>query len=230
MAIMKLGIVTTDVRGSVAGTVFSRNLGGAYMRGRVTPVNRNTPAQTLVRQNFAANAKLWSGAMDAAQRSAWTFFAQANPLVNVLGAQIIVSGLAMAQKLNQRLVQIGEAAILDAPADMSVQVDAAPTGVTVVGGGAITMVTGAQTGGFPSKYYIFATKPLAAGKTPTTSDFRFVAAVAAFGAATSRVITTPYLTTFGPVLAGQSVGFAISQISTDSGAVVPAQRFNVIAT
>jgi hypothetical protein len=231
MALMQLGIITTDVRGSVKGTVFSRNLGGSYMRGRVAPVNRNTPAQTLVRQNFAANAKLWSGSMTAAQRTAWTFFAQANPLVNVLGASIIVSGLAMAQKLNQVLSQIGGMPSLDPPADMSVPVLAAVTGADAqTTGPVIEVQTNAQAVVAGAKYYVFATKPLAAGKKPAKSDYRFIGAFAAVAAATSFDFTSQYEALFGEFAIGQSIGVLVSTVNTTTGAVTPGLVFNILAT
>src|SRR5689334_711787 len=101
MALIQMGTVVTDIRNSIGGVTFSKNRGGSYARKKVSPVNTPTPAQAAVRANFGANAKLWSGTLTADQRQAWGFFAQANPLVNVFGNSILVSGLNMLMKLSQ---------------------------------------------------------------------------------------------------------------------------------
>jgi hypothetical protein len=231
MALMKLGIVATDIRRSVGGTVFSRNLGGAYTRARVAPVNRNSPKQTAVRANFAANSKLWSGTMTAAQRLAWQFFAASNPLVNVLGASIIVSGLSMAQKLNQRLVQIGKPPILNPPLNLNVPAMPGVFGVVAASGaGTIVVSTGLQAVDTTVWWYVFATRPLAPGKTASSSDFRYVTFVPQIAAAVDFPIGTIYASIFGAWAAGASLSFDIGTIATASGAVTPGQRFNIISS
>jgi hypothetical protein len=63
-----------DLSGKVAGNVFSRNKGGAYMRGFVKPTNPKTKAQSAVRAGFAAAAAAWS-MLDEPTRSQWNSFA-----------------------------------------------------------------------------------------------------------------------------------------------------------
>lgn len=229
MALIATGSVVSDIRGSIAGTTYSRNKGGLYARARVAPINRNTPAQTFVRNNFAANAKLWSGTFTASERAAWTAFAAANPLVNILGASIIVSGLAMSQKLNQVLSQIGAAFITDPPPDLSVPALATVTGADVSVGGPVEFETTAQAVVAGAKYYVFATTPLAAGKSPQSSQFRFIAAKAAVAAAVTVDISAEYEAIFPTVLAaGLVVGLLIATVNVDSGAVTPGLRFNAV--
>jgi hypothetical protein len=231
MALMKLGIVATDIRGSVMGTVFSRNLGGAYTRGRVAPVNRNTPKQTKVRAAFAANAKLWSGTFTQTERDAWTFFAQANPLVNILGSSIIVSGLSMAQKLNQVKRQIGLSPITTPPSDLSVPTMAAAIGANAdITTPTVVVNTDAQTVVAGAEYYIFATGPQAAGKLPQKNAYRFMGTFAGVAAATTIDITSQYTATFGAFITGQSIGILVATVNTDSGALTPGLKFNIIST
>lgn len=231
MALIAAGSVVSDIRGSIAGTTYSRNKGGLYARARVAPINRNTPAQSLVRANFATNAKRWSGTFTDSERASWTAFAAANPLVNILGASIIVSGLAMAQKLNQVLSQIGAAAITAPPPDLSVPPLAAVTGAvldsTLPG---LTIDTAAQTVVAGAKYYVFATPPLAPGKTPQTSQYRFIGAYAATAAATSIDASAEYTALFGSsYTAGQSFGAIVSTVNVESGAVTPGLVFNGVS-
>jgi hypothetical protein len=226
MALMKLGIVATDIRGSVGGTVFSRNLGGAYTRARVAPVNRNSPKQTAVRAAFGAGAKLWSGTFTALQRSAWTFFAAANPLVNVLGSSIIVSGLAMSQKLNQVLAQIIEPTISDPPADLSVPALATIASITYdISVPTMTIDTAAQTVVAGAKWYVFASPPMASGKLPPSSSYRYIGVFEAVAAATTVDIYSRYTNAFGVAVVGQTIGALIATVNTDSGAVTPGLKF-----
>lgn len=230
MAIYAAGSTASDIRGSIAGTTYSRNKGGLYMRGRVAPINRRTTAQTLVRANFGANSKAWAG-LTSDQRTAWTMFAAANPLVNVLGASIIVSGIAMFQKLNQVLKQIDAATISDPPSDLSVPALAAVTGLAV-DSTAVTFTVNTLTQAVVSgaKYYFFATPPLSPGRTPQTSQFRFIGAAVASVGASSIDMTANWQEVFGAILEGKVYGLAASTVNSLSGAVTPALRFSTIST
>lgn len=231
MALLTLGSIVTDIRKSIGGVTYSRNKGGSYARARTVPVNPRTPLQTQVRANFASNAKLWSGTMTAAERAAWTAFAAANPLVNVLGASIIVSGLSMSMKLNQVLKTLGLAPIVTPPASLAVPPIAAAIGATAVHATpALTVETNAQATSTTTQYYIFATPPLAAGKKPPQSAYRFIYAPTPSTAATTLEFHTEYIALFGPWLVGSSIGVLVAQVNVDSGAVTPGLIFNVTST
>jgi hypothetical protein len=230
MAKLTLGSMVTDARGSVGGVVYSRNKGGAYSRARVAPINRNTPAQTLVRANFGANSKGWSASLTAGERTAWTAFAAANPRVNILGASIILSGIAMYQSLNQVLSQIGQGNITDPPPDLSVPALAAVTGGTAASAATVSLTTNAQAVVADAAYYIFATRPLSPGSTPQTSDLRYVTTANAVAAATTVDISDEYVALFGTFNSGASIGLAVSTVNEVSGAVTPALRFNLAAS
>lgn len=231
MALLTFGTNITQARGSAGGSVYSRNKGGAYLRARITPANPKTVAQMKVRNTFAANAKAWSGTLTAAQRLAWTNFAIANPLVNILGATITVSGLAMYQKLNQVLAQIGSANISDPPADLSVPANGAATGITMDSTtGVFTIVTAAQVTAAGMRYYVFATKALPPGRQPGTSDFRYITTVAAVAAATTLDISVGYYNTFGAGTPGANVGVLVATVNIATGAVTPGLRFAALMT
>lgn len=231
MAKIQLGSVATDIRGSVGGVTYSRNKGGAYSRARVTPLNPNSPKQTQVRANFGNNAKSWSSLLSSAQQAAWTLFAQANPIPNVFGASIILSGLSTFMRLNQILSQIGSAQLLDPPANLSVPALAAATGATVDSEAPQVLVTTtAQAVVAGAKYYIFATGGLAPGAKPQQAQYRFMGAFAAVAAAVSVDITDAWFAAFGTCNPGASVGIAIATVNTETGAVTPAVIFNVFAS
>lgn len=220
MALITLGAMVTDARGSVGGSVFSRNNAGGYARARTKPVNPNTPAQSQVRANFGLNSKAWSGTFTAAQRAAWTSFAQANPQVNRLGASIVLSGLAMANKLNQVLAQLGVAPIADPPADLSVPALAAALSIDAESPESdFNVTTAAQAVVAGAKYYVMATPPLKAGQKPPSSAYRFIAAKAAVAAAVVVDVTTEYFALFGTAAAGQVAGVSVAFVNTATGAL-----------
>ena len=102
MAKIKLGPVVAQASGSVAGTVFSRNRGGTYMRTRAIPTDPNTVDQQNVRAILATQSQGWAD-RTAAERAAWENWATQNPVTDVLGAAIVLSGHQAYVRLNSRL-------------------------------------------------------------------------------------------------------------------------------
>lgn len=230
MALVRMGALANEARNSIGGGTWSRNKGGAYVRARVTPLNPRTAAQGAVRADFGANAKAWSGTLTADQRTAWTLFAQANPLVNVFGASIIVSGIAMYQKLNQVLKVIGVAPIADPPSDLSVPALAAALSFSVsVAGPNLTVETDAQVVVAGAKYYVFGTKNLPAGRQPTTSDYRFIGTFAAVAAAMEFDVEGPWQAVFGAPTLGANIGVLVATVNVATGALTPGLRFAALA-
>jgi hypothetical protein len=48
------GAIVVDGRGKIGGHVMSKNRAGAFMRTKVTPINRKSSFQTGVRSRLAA--------------------------------------------------------------------------------------------------------------------------------------------------------------------------------
>lgn len=115
MAIFTPGPIAAAISGSVGGTVFSRNRGGAYMRTRVIPTNPNTPAQQTVRALMSQLAVLWTSVLSASQREAWDAYALAVPMADPLGNPRNVGGVGMFQRSNITRMQAGLARVDDGP-------------------------------------------------------------------------------------------------------------------
>lgn len=231
MALLTFGTNITQASGSAGGTTYSRNKGGAYMRARIKPVNPKSAKQRLVRTNFAANAKVWSATLTAAERAAWLAFAQANPLVNVLGASIIVSGMAMMMKLNQVLSQIGVSTIVTPPANLNVPVLAAAIGLSAVHStGAVVVSTNTQAVVSGAEYYLWGAPPMAAGKKAAASQYRYLGTALATSAGIVITISGFYTGVFGSFATGQNIQILVATVNTASGAVTPALSFNTLAT
>lgn len=113
MAIFTAGPLAAAISGSIGGTVFSRNRGGAYMRARTIPVDPNTSFQQNSRARLATTSQDWQE-LTQAQRDSWLNWARQNPNTNALGAQITLSGQQAFVGLNSRLLAAA-ASTIDVP-------------------------------------------------------------------------------------------------------------------
>lgn len=119
MALVKLGGLAQDVRGSMNGTTFSRNRGGAYVKTKVSPVQPVSGFADAARAIFSALSKNWGSTLTDDQRAAWATFASTHTYVNVFGDAITLSGIAMFMAVNRPILQCGFAQISDPPVDFS---------------------------------------------------------------------------------------------------------------
>lgn len=238
MALIKMGALAQDVRGSQNGLTFSRNKGGAYVRQKVSPVNPATEAQRAVRQNFAINTKLWSGTMTAAQRATWVTYAATYPYTNVFGDSSVLTGLAMSVAKNQVLAQLAVAPIVTAPVDNSVAAIPLPTSMTANHATpAITIVTGAQSAPADTDYYVFMTGCLPAGRNPGESAYRFIGAFAPSAAATlvgaGSALYGTWAARYGALgvgNVGNIIWAVVSQVSKTKGNITVGSKLSVIVT
>lgn len=118
MASVQFGGGVTEIRGSIAGNVFSRNAGGAYLRARTTPINPATNRQAAVRDALAEAAQAWNLTLTNAQREAWNDYAAVVPWQNRLGQQIFLSGQNMYVRSNALILRAGATRVDDGPTIM----------------------------------------------------------------------------------------------------------------
>ena len=71
--------ILTAASGSTGGCTFSRGRSGAYIRGRVVPINPGSTYQNVVRTALASLVARWTSTLTPAQRSAWDSWAIATP-------------------------------------------------------------------------------------------------------------------------------------------------------
>jgi len=117
MAIFTPGPAAAAISGSIGGTTFSHNRGGAYIRRRAIPVNQQSDAQMVVRSAVSSMSMAWSE-LTLAQRLSWQTWAQSHPITNALGNQVTLSGHQAFVKLNTRLVVAAQTPISDPPLDV----------------------------------------------------------------------------------------------------------------
>lgn len=184
MALVKLGALAQDVRGSLGGTVFSRNTYGAYARQKVSPVQPVTDHNGRSRSIFGSISQRWSMVLTAAQRAGWEAFAATHTFVNIFGDQIRLAGIAFYQAANRRVGEVGGSYIDTAPATWNVADMGAVTVSAIAAGGVLTTmsVTISRTLAYHEGLYVFGTPKIIGARavqknmlrlinTPTTGPF-----------------------------------------------------------
>lgn len=105
--------------GSIADRTHSHNRAGQYTRNRRAPVQPvGTGRRAAVRAAFAAASAGWAGLTDP-QRAAWTSFADAHPITDSLGQNVVLTGHQMYVRVNSSRVNVGFASDVAPPADLS---------------------------------------------------------------------------------------------------------------
>jgi hypothetical protein len=129
-----LPLLWSNSRGSVAGTVYSQNRGGLYTRNRTKPSNPNTSPQQLARLGLKSCVAAWGTTLTQTQRNGWILYAQTNPITNRIGNTVILSGLAMFERINIPLVMAGGTGAMELTSPGAVSLLTPPTinGSTVV--------------------------------------------------------------------------------------------------
>lgn len=108
------GPTVAEVRGSIGGTVYSRNRYGAYMRWRAKPTVSVTDEALAAKARFTQMTQAWQG-LTAAQRLSWNQWANATPVSGALGEQQILTGHVAYVGINCRLDCLAVAPITAPP-------------------------------------------------------------------------------------------------------------------
>ncbi len=99
MATIKFGVIVSDVRGLIGGTIFARGANGPYIRSFSNPVNKNTELQQIKRNNLAVYAAKWRGLTDE-NRSQWTQAAAQSKYRNRVGDTSQYTGFQLFMRTN----------------------------------------------------------------------------------------------------------------------------------
>lgn len=111
--------LVTQWSGSVGGMVGSHNQGGLYLRARTIPVNPSSTYQQVVRNAMLTLASRWGQVLTPAQRTAWETYAKNVPLIDRLGESRAIGGIAMYQRSNVPIIQVGGSVVDDGPTVMA---------------------------------------------------------------------------------------------------------------
>jgi hypothetical protein len=127
MALIKLGAIAAEIRGSIGGAVFARNRGGQYVRNRSIPLNPQSVRQVEVRADFGDLSNRWSTILTEAQREGWANYAANVPLPNALGESRNVTPLNMYQRGNALALDTAIPFIDDGPTEFTLGPTITPT-------------------------------------------------------------------------------------------------------
>lgn len=114
MAKFTAGVGFGQASGSIAGTTYSRNRFGTYIRNRAVPVNPSSSSQASVRARFGAQSAAWRG-LSAAERLQWNTQAPLVDLVDTLGQTYNPSGAQFYSSINLYRSITGQAALTVPP-------------------------------------------------------------------------------------------------------------------
>lgn len=234
MALIKFGAMTTDARGTLAGIVFSRNGGGAYIRQKVSPIQPLTTSSGLSRSVFGSISQRWSTQLTDAQRAGWEAFAAVHTFVNVFGSSIVLTGIAFYQAVNKRLLQVGADYLDTAPSEFDV---AALGSVVVSAHAAAGVLTGMTiTVGRPLVYgeglYVFGTPPILGARAVQKNMLRLIntPATGTFNNAADEHLA--YQARFDPLAWATADRFAVrvAVLNEDTGAISPPVLVNALVS
>lgn len=218
MSKIKYSALVSDVRNKLNGSVLSKNRYGNYIRNKTTPVNPQTTAQQNARAQLAANSQAWAG-LTQGQRLAWSALAKELPFTDIFGDSKILAGNSLYAKLNGNLNKMGELAVSDAPAKVSVPavfltaITATQTAGTITALN-VTIDPATVPAGF--EVAVYATPGIPAGRSFVKNEFRFLGVAPA--PAVGVIDLEPLFNArFGSVVAGQRIFVRLALVSTDSG-------------
>lgn len=210
-------ILDVPQSGSTAGTTSSRNRFGQYRRSRSIPTNPSSEGQQRVRSSFAAASQAWADVPEA-NRASWNYFAQANPVQDALGQQVVLTGAMMFNAVNQRLARANFPTVNLPPSSLVVTVPVidsvkiAPVS-DVWGGASITISPVAN--GTTVRHLIFSSPPKSAG-SGYNGDFRHLV-TSQTGDQAVIPIATQLFAKWGAAPYGAKMFFRVYTVASDGG-------------
>lgn len=217
MAKILFTAVVADMRGKLAGTVFSKNKGGAYARTKVTPTNPQTLAQNGVRAVLTGFSQGWRGLTQAA-RDSWDAAVGSFPRTNVFGSPKTLSGHQLYVSLNSQLSAAGASSIGTPPVPTGAPAVNSLSGSAAAGAGTFTAAFDPDPVPADSALIIDATAQVSPGKKNLSNLYRQIQVEAAADASPAD-IATAYVAKFGSLIEGQKIGLRARIVNTDTGEV-----------
>lgn len=227
---VQYGAIIVDGRGKLGGHVGQRNTYGNFLRTKVTPVNKQSYSQQNHRSRVAELTRNWS-VLTNSERNAWYDFAINNPVTDVFGNTMTLSGFNMYVKVNLNLINIGEErvtrpglqpGIIQLIYNISLPPDRWPSSIIVFNWEGDIVAT--------TKVAVFTTAPVSAGISSGGSAYRQIAILDS-SATSPYSLTAQYKAKFGFVgFAGSKIFTKAIQIDIGSGlAYSPLIASNIVA-
>lgn len=217
MAKFTPGPAVAAVSGSIGGTVFSRNKGGAYMRFRAVPTTSSTDFALNAKARLSTASQAWQ-TLTVGQRGSWKQWALQNPITDVLGFPRALTGHQAYVSINARRAAVGDVPLAEPP------IVPAPTGLLTIvqdadiGSGDTDLTFTATPLGATEAIYLEAAVTNSPGITNVNNLMRFTGITAA--AATSPVDVQSLIETrLGTLIVGQTL-FVRASVYDDATGLV----------
>jgi hypothetical protein len=211
------GSIVVAGAGKIGGHVASQNRGGSYLRTKVSPINRRTSYQQNVRQVFTSISQAWRG-LTQAQRDAWNAAVTDWARTDMFGNLRNPSGANLFQRLNNNILQVGEALITSPPVVTVPESfpDAFSEFYPALGELTVNLDTATTT----SAVLIFFKKRISAGIKVSFSDYQFLDYVR--NEYDKRDVYAEFVKRIGYIPSvGETLLFAIQSVDIASGAKGP---------
>lgn len=215
MAKIKFTAFLAEARGKVAGTVFSKNRGGNYVRTKVTPVNPQSTSQVAQRNRLTSFAQNFRS-LTSAQILAWNTAVANFQSTDIFGDIKTPAGINLYNRLNMNLDLAGQAPISSPPVPQGAD-PVVITGVTAdVSSSLFTIASALAAVPAGHTLIIEATNLVSPGKSFVKSEFRVISTAAA--AATFPILAgTAWIAKFGSLVAGQKVFCRVKTVNNATG-------------
>jgi len=216
LALMEMsGHGITNLSGKNAGSVYSHNKGGKYVRTRAIPTNPSSARQSVVRGAFSSFSAGWK-LLTASQRSAWNSVTATFPRINRLGIPIVISGINLYKSLNQNLFNAGQAAISNPPVAVGATNVTSLSGAASVGGSTFLLTFAPTPTALLNTTLVFATAQLSPGISSFKNRLRLITTLPA-ATATGATVYASYIAKFGALVLGQKIGIGLVAVQNVCG-------------
>ena len=228
MASIKLGAIVSDIRGSIGGTVFSRNRYGAYAKERTAPVQPRTSKQTAVRNLFASLTSAWRD-LTTGQKVAWNTTGSLIPTVDRLGTTRFLSGAQTFVRVNMVRDSVG-LAVSNLPPTSAVVFNITAASTLAHATTNSVVITPTSTGTASDYYQVFCSAPLSPGTTFVgKSQYRLLLVDA--GDSATLDVSTAYTAQFGTMGAlqiGQRIFVKLVPVNAEGVPGTPLVSFTTL--
>ena len=167
------GPAIAEIRGSIGGTVFSRNRYSAYTRNRTVPTVSTTAPAMLAKSRMTAATQAWQS-LTATQRASWEQWALSNPVSNSLGQQQALTGHVAFVRHHIRSQIAGQAAPTQAPTAAPPAPLASLSVVADIGLGDVEMTFAAAPLAAADRIWLFGAVVSSAGVRYVKNLYRFL--------------------------------------------------------
>lgn len=197
----------------------AKNRGGLYLRARAAVTNPQTPGQTLIRTMLAAVSTTWR-TLTEEQRQGWYDWAAVNPITNVFGDPLLMTGSQAYIALNTPRLQAGLDQVDDAPVGfgqpISPYIKVGDAATLVITGAAVDLLIPLQTPEIEEgELLTYVSKPQSQSTRFFKGPYQLLGVTSKTGGPGSTNVELDE-TVLPPVAAGQVVFFRV-RMTTDTG-------------